>query len=267
MNALPLETPPWSRRRWGYTIAGLFALQVVLVFFLGERERAYPPPASWPVAASFAADTRSAQFLATLPGLSDPTLLALPNLDGFSGAAWLRFAPLDYQPSGWSEPPRWLALGTEMLGRTFAQFIATNQPPPFAIADQPLPPLPRSEPNFPNDPLAPETQLRLEGTLALRPLAAPLELRAWAHSDLLSNTTVRAMVSADGFTQSTVLVGGCGLREADEFALRLAAAARFQPLPRHASQLLRDQPPTWGSLVFQWHTLPLLLTNAATGQP
>lgn len=267
MNALPLETPRWSRRCWAYTVAFVFAMQVALVVFLGERPRALPPRPALPGVVRFAADARSAQQMAMLPGLSDPTLLALPNLDGFSGAAWLRFTPLDYQPAGWSEPPRWLALGPEMLGRTFARLIATNQPPPLVIADQPLPPLPRSEPNFPNDPLPSFSRLHLEGGLAQRQLAVPIELKPWPHSDLLSNTTVRAMVSAEGFTLSTLLQNGCGLREADDLALTLAAAARFQPLPRNEGVARRDLPPTWGSLVFHWHTLPLVATNLASGQP
>ena len=50
-------------------------------------------------------------------------------------------------------------------------------------------------------------------------------------------------------------------------ALKLAAAARFQPLPRREGVARRDLPPTWGLLVFQWHTLPLVATNLATGQP
>lgn len=265
MNSVALEPTRWARRRWVYVVATVFLLQAGLVFLLGHRTHRRPEPPIFRTAIDMLTDP--ACPLDSLPGMEDPTLLALPSLRGFSGLAWLRFPPLEYQPAEWVEPPHWLPLDTNALSSAFSRFIRTNVISPPLIADKPLPPLPGYEPNFPNEPLPSQSQLRLEGDLASRRLLAPLELQSWPHSEVLSNTTVQAAVDAAGFTFSAVLLAGSGLKEADQFALKLASGARFHPLPR--SQRAPDGfgPRTWGRFVFQWHTLPLPTTNLSSAQP
>jgi hypothetical protein len=267
MNAAALEPVRWSRRRWIYTVAALFLAQAALVFYLGRRESIPPQRRPFSTVVYLVADAWSSNQLAQLPDLNDPLLLALPNLNGFSGPAWLKFAPLDYRTDGWTEPPRWLPLEEHALGQTFSQFVSTNRVPPPLIADKPLPPLLRYEPNFPSDPLPQKSRLRLEGDLANRPLLAPLEIKSWPYSDILSNTTVEAVVDADGFTVSTRPLTGSGLPEVDLYALQVAAGARFQPLPRSGVSGGRANQLTWGRMVFLWHTLPLPATNLQSGPP
>jgi hypothetical protein len=260
MNAAALEPVRWSKRRWIYTSAVIFLAQVFLAFFLGRGEPASPQRPPFRTAIYLAADGWSSNQLAQLSDLSDPLLLALPSLHGFSGPAWLRFASPSYRPTGWSEPPRWLPLDARELGQTFSQFVSTNQVPPHFATDKPLPSLVRYEPNFPNDPLPQKSRLRILGELAKRPLVEPLEIKSWPHTDILSNTTVEAMVNADGLTVSTRLLTESGRKEADLHALQLAASARFEPLPRD-NEGRRATELTWGRLVFLWHTLPLPATN------
>lgn len=265
MNPTALELVRWPRRRWVYAVATVFLLQAGLVFLLGHRKQRVPEPPIFRTAIHMQTDLTAP--LDSLPGMEDPTLLALPSLRGFSGPAWLRFPPLEYQPAEWVEPPHWLALDTNALSATFSRFIRTNVISPPLIADKPLPPLPGYEPNFPNEPLPSQSQLRLEGDLAGRRLLAPLELQSWPHSEILSNTTVQAAVDAAGFTFSAVLLAGSGLKEADQFALKLASSARFRPLPRGQRAPGGLGPVTWGRFVFQWHTLPLPATNLSSAQP
>jgi hypothetical protein len=265
MNSAALEPVRWPRRRWIYAVAAVFLLQAGLVFLLGHRARRPPEPPIFRTSIHLLTDP--AARLDALPGLDDPTLLALPSLRGFSGPAWLRFPTLEYQPAEWVEPPQWLSLDTNALGSIFSGFIKTTLISPPLIADKPLPPLPRYEPNFPNEPLPSQSRLRLEGDLARRPLLAPLELQSWPHSEILSNTVVQAVVDAAGFTFSAVLLSESGLKEADAQALKLASAARFRPLPRSQRAADGVGPMTWGRFVFQWHTLPLPTTNLSSAQP
>jgi hypothetical protein len=265
MNPAALEPVRWSRRRWAYAVAAVFLLQAGLVLLLGHRPQRLPEPPIFRTAIHLLTDPKVR--LDALPGLDDPTLLALPSLRGFSGPAWLQFPPLEYQAAEWVEPPHWLSLDTNNLSATFSRFIRTNLISPPLIADKPLPPLPRYEPNFPNEPLPSRSRLRLEGDLASRPLLAPLDLPSWPHSEMLSNTAVQAAVDAAGFTFSAVLLAGSGLPEADAHALKLASAARFRPLLRARRAPDGFGPMTWGRLVFQWHTLPPPTTNLSSAQP
>jgi len=265
MNSATLEPVRWTRRRWLYAVAAVFLLQAGLVFLLGNRPQRLPEPPIFRTAIQMLTDPKVR--IDSLPGMDDPTLLALPSLRGFSGPAWLTFPPLEYQPAEWVEPPHWLPLDSNALSSTFSKFVRTNLISPPLIADKPLPPLPRYEPNFPNEPLPAQSRLRLEGGLAARPLLAPLELPSWANSEILSNTTVQAAVDAAGFTFSAVLLDRSGSKEADLHALKLASAARFRPLPRGQRAPDGGGPMTWGRFVFQWHTLPPPATNLSSAQP
>jgi len=261
MNAAALEPVRWERRRWIYTIAAVFTVQAAMAYFLGQKERRLPAREPFRTSIRMAADEASVQRIAALANANNPTLLALPSLNGFSGAAWLRFPTLDYKPAEWTEPAHWLGVNTQSLGAAFSQFIHTNIITPTLIADKPLPSLIGYDLNFPNEPLPAFSRFRIEGTLASRSLVTPLNLKSWANSELLSNSVVQVVVDADGFTFSPTLLSGSGLKEADEHALSLAAAARFRPLPRE-QRIARDKGSfTWGKLVFQWHTLPVLDTN------
>ena len=267
MNTVVAEPVRWSARRWIYTVAGVVALQAGLLTYLGQREQ--PPPVRPPfrTAVHLVSDPWSSEQLDHLPAMSDPTLFALPGDSGFSGAAWLRGAPLGYQPDHWSEPFRWLALDEAALGGDFARFVATNLLAPPLVADQPPPPLLRYEPHFPNDPLPQHSRLRLEGELTSRPLLTPLELRSWPYSDILSNTIVQTAIDADGRALFPALLGECGYPAADLHALQLAAAARFRPLPRAARDHTGIGPLAWGKMIFEWHALPLAATNPPVNLP
>ena len=266
MNAHTLEPIRWSRRRWCYTVLVLFAVELALVLYLGQRGATVPARPLFHTSVYVAADDWSQQQLRQLPEVSDPLLLALPSLAGFSGQAWLRFPSNDYAPPPRLEAPRWLALDENALGQTFSEFVASNQPPAPLTSDRPLPPLGRYEPNFPVDPPPQNSQVRIEGDLAQRPLLTPLAIKSWPHSEMLSNTTVQAVVDAEGFPVTVRLLTESGLRAADLHALELAADARFTPLSRAAKERTVS-PLTWGRLTFLWHTLPSPTTNLSSSPP
>ena len=267
MNLLVADPVRWSVRRWIYTVASVFTLQTGLLLYLGQREQSPPIRPTFRTTVHFVFDPWSSEQLDRLPAMSDPTLFALPGDSGLSGSAWLRGVPLDYQPEHWFEPFRWLEMEPAALGSGFARFVGTNFMAPPLVADQPVPPLLRYEPHFPNDPLPQHSRLRLEGEVASRPLLAPLDLRSWPHSDILSNTVVRTAIDADGRTLFPALVSESGYPDADFYALKLASAARFRPLPRAARDSSGIGPLAWGKMIFEWHTLPLTATNPPSGRP
>jgi hypothetical protein len=261
-----LDPMPWPRRRWGYAIVFSFLAQVALLLYFGEKPHPRVRPAEFNTAISLTADLWSEAQLAQDSLWRDPTLLALPHPRGFSGEAWLDFTPVQHQPRDWTEPPRWLSLQADGLGQTLSRFLMTNTPTPLRIADKPLPRLIRSDPVVPNPPLPTRSTLRLEGDLAGRTLRQEPELPSWAHYDVLSNTVLELWVNAEGEPLVVTLHRESGLRAADEFASKVAAAARFQPVPRKPGPTLTEAL-TSGRLVFRWHTLPPLTTNVPGGQP
>ena len=262
MNAASLEPVRWSPRRWFYAITVCFVAQAGLVMFLGKQQRDPPRLAPASTTIHLAVDPSATRHISALPLVSDPTLFALPNLQGFSGGAWLKCVPLEYRFSDWTEPPRWLALNTEELGATFSLFVSTNIAPPLLIADKPTSRLIGSDLFFTNPPVASSSQVAFDGELARLSLLSPLQLKSWRHTDLLTNTVVQLLVNADGEPVSATLVDGCGLAEADHFGLALATSAQFRPRSqgKTASDSAGDF--TWGKMIFRWHTLPLAATNA-----
>jgi hypothetical protein len=190
------------------------------------------------------------------------------RLDGFSGAAWLRFPTIDFQPSERVDTTHALALDTQSLTATFSQFLATNVITPPIIADRPLPPIPRFEPNFQVERPPTQTLARIEGALDARPLITSVELKSWPSAEILSNTVVQAAVDALGFTFSATLLSSSGSTNADQHALAQAYNARFRPA-RAGTGATYDpaRSLTWGRWIFQWHTLPLPATNVAAIAP
>jgi len=269
MNAAtPTDTTRWTPRRWFYAIAAAFLVQIALIFFAAEKPPRLPHGPQFRTGIYLAPESGSEQPLTLSPALSDPTLFALPNLYGFSGAAWLTFAPLEHHFTDWTNSTHWLELDTTSLGKTFLGAVATNTDQPLLIANSPLPPLPNIRPRLTNEPPLARSDLTIEGDLARRRLLTPIALPSWAHSNILSHTVIQMFVDADGDVLPPILLSSSGHPPADQFALKKAAAARFQPLDPKGQPATEIPQITWGKVIFKWHTIPPLATNtisAATG--
>jgi len=256
MNTVMLEGCHWSRRRWWTLIVLVFAAHLGLIFAFSDRN------AGAPRAPAFAPTLHLVPGYDEILALTDPTLFALPNRNGFAGATWLRPPDVELEPFRWTEPPRLLALPVDKLGNTFTRFVTTNRLSPFELDVKPAP-----EPALPLTfgfklPLATRSTLRLGGGLANRHWLNPPILGPWPASDLLTNSVLQVMVNARGdVVSATLMPPGSGLPEADQFALETAKAARFEPLRNGAMG------PTVGTLIFQWYTVPKTETNATTLNP
>ena len=247
----------WPLRRWINAILATLAIQLAVIVVAGRRT---VPANSRP---TFATKVRlvtepASESLKEFMTVMDPAQFALPGLHGFSGAAWLRYPLMQHTPIERTEAPHWLDLKSERLGREFVNFVATNKIPVVLMVDTPLPSALRIEANYPSEAVAPISQFQLQGGLARRKLLHYPELPSWPHSELLSNTTIRAVVDAAGWVFSATLVTRSGLPAADDYAASLVENARFAPLGSADS---RGGEFTWGTFVFSWHTRPLIATN------
>ena len=256
MMSSSVEPRGWSVGRWWVAIGCVFVVQVALFQFAQNRPPIMPRNAAVGPVIHMSGPQTSEWVL-----LEDPTLFALPHAQDFSGAAWLRFAPLEFHPSDWSEPARLFALPVAELGAGFINFIQTNAAPSFPTILVPEPKMTMPAATV-SSPLMVPSRLQVEGDLAKRRLVSRFTLPAWTHSDLLTNSAVQVLVDARGNTVSAVLLPpGSGAREADQQALDLARSARFEPVPGAPTGL------TVGRMVFLWETLPLETTNSPGAIP
>lgn len=243
----------------------VFGLQIVVLFWLGS-----PPPIKQvdPTAApKFSLVTnRWGELLA----LQDPTLFVLPHQNNFSGVAWLKIPPHDFQPSSPSEPKLPLPLSPQQLGVTFTAFMQTNPAPSIQMdlaagsgfIDQLGPDFP------PLHSLVLASTLRVEGDLAKRRLVAPLQLPAQSSPDVLKNTEVQVFVDALGNTFSPVIVQSSGNGDVDAAVLtNFAKNARFEPLKANTPGTSPSETMTFGKLIFEWQTVPPAQTNTPTSSP
>ena len=278
MNAAPIGPSPrvettlpsrgrWPRHRWWLLIALVFGAHVGLIYALSDR-RPIVPRQPGP-----ASELRLAIGSSELLALHNPTLFALPQLKGFSAAAWRQDSQIEFPPFRWTEPPRWLALPVGQLGDTLRRFVQTNT---FARVEfEPLPPpeLALPEARLEMGPIA-RSVLRLKGDLAERRLLNPVELSNWPGADLLTNSVVQVLVDAAGNVVSHKLLRADSgskdrdQQEADQRALELARAARFRPLPPSGNTAANPLGRlSRGALIFEWHTVPLPATNAPATKP
>ncbi len=263
MNATSVQPGGWSQRRWWCGIALVFIVQVGFICWFDDKSPLHPRlPAAAP---SF---RLAGNAYDELLALSDPTLFALPHQQGFSGPAWIKIAPLAFRPFDWSEPTQWLQLPLRKLGQAFDRFIQTNNFDSLQASAISQPELRPPEP-LQLTAARQHSALRVEGDLAQRRLLAPLELPSWPHPDILANSVAQLLVNADGEPVSVTLLSGCGLGQADQYALEQARAARFQSLAGSGPQRLAS--PTahlaWGTMIFEWNTLPITTTNAPAAIP
>lgn len=264
MTALTIEPRLWTWRRWCLLIAATFSVQLGLIFSLSDKSpRRVRPPSPAPKLAIVG--NSSSEMIA----LTDPTLFALPHQVGFSGPAWMKIPPVPSRSFEWTEQPHWLRLATEQLGTFAASLPEADQAELLStfVSFEPEPTAP--EPVFAGS-FRQRSKFRLGEGLEMRQLNTVLNLPSWPHSDFLTNTVVKLFINGDGVPVSIpVLLSSSGLKAADDYALAQASGTRFEPIrndgPNRSAIPLANS--TWGTMIFEWHTLPLSATNAALPTP
>ena len=260
MSQILVPSSGWGPRRWIGSILAIFLFQVGLIFWLSERPHSLRPKPvtgwAWRVAGPGWAEILE---------LQDPALFLLPHPHNFSGLAWMNTPGVPASSFFWSEEPKWLTLRDRELGSTFGLFLATNdfRPPSKFTLSEPALVLPEiaKQPGLPSS-----STLRIEGPLSRRTLVTAPALRAWEHTDLLTNSVVQILIDAEGrpVSPGTLLVSS-GYPLADQFALEQVRMVRFNSLGENIPVTLQND--TWGTLVFEWTTLALPGTNSPGNAP
>src|SRR6185436_8237114 len=98
MSFETLEPRRWTPGRFWATIGSVFALQLSLILWLGDRSSATPPPIPTPPR------VRLNHEPGELFALLDPTLFALPHHEEFSSVLMVP----EFHPADWSRDPLWL---------------------------------------------------------------------------------------------------------------------------------------------------------------
>jgi TonB family protein len=228
MNAVADHSPRWSKRRWLLTVLALALAQAALLLALSQRT--LPPPRP----AALQPDMRvlepvGSRPLAATPG-TDPTLFALINQRGFSGAGWMQFNFAAHELRDWQDEPRWLALDPDRFGAEFRKLDAEAGTNRLSLRDKPPPR--DTVPAVAPPPVRNETDWQFSRELRDRPLLTPVALPAWAHTDVLGRTVLELGVNSSGDVLFARVLRGCGLAAADAFAQQAFEQARFEPLPR-----------------------------------
>jgi hypothetical protein len=246
----PRRQESWPLSRWLLLIVFVLAAHVALIFAFGARKPVTPVKVK-NVPELQLADGSSEWLL-----LNNPTLFALPNIQGFAGPAWLEPPHAPFHPLEWTEPPRWWQLSAAELGNVFSRFMETNRFAGFKFDLKPSPqftvPLVPLEPGF-----AGVSTLRIEGDIARRPLLTSFKLPWATNADVVAPSIVQVLVNAAGNVVSAVVLPSRNSGEvrdagADRRALELARTARFAGGPDL----------TLGKLIFNWRTVPPPATNA-----
>lgn len=264
MNSAMVEPRAWNFRFW-FAVLFLLAVQLGLIFWFGAGAT-IPPRKGEPAPVIDLSESGPSELFA----LTDPTLFSLPHREDFAGSAWLKLPSLKFRESRWSEPTRPLQLQADQLGVVFKNFIRTNRFAAFEVAA-------RAESKFTSLEFVPVTliptqsTLRIEGKLATRRLVSPLVLSPQPWTDILGNSVVQLVVNAEGNPVSVPLLlpPGSGSKEADQLALELAKEARFESAQsagrERASHPVKTM--TFGTLIFEWQTVPMPATNAPSANP
>jgi TonB family protein len=113
----------------------------------------------------------------------------------------------------------------------------------------------------------PPSRIRIEGDLAKLRLLTPVHLPPQTNADVLPDTKVQMMVDARGRVLSPVVVTSCMNPDTDKTALDFAETARFEPIKAAAIGTVIPDKITFGTMVFEWQTVPPAATNAPATSP
>jgi len=246
MNGTATDVQPWSRLRWGASIAAVVALHFAFLLAMGRG----PDPRTQRLPTTqLILPEKLAQ---EIQSLTDPTLLAMGGPHGFS-SVWMEPTGLPSLSPNREQPARWLEIDSSQWGGDFVAFARSNAASlhglRFKSAPQALP----SESAKATPPASRPSTLRVADDLAGRKLLRPPNLPPQKGIDLLIPSEVRVVVDYRGIVTSAILLPpGSGSKEADRLAVAEAKRTQFSPaFPAGA-----EQPLTFGRLIFDWQTIP-----------
>lgn len=245
MSEINKDCVRWTRQKWALVIVFVLMLHILPLLWLSTPVMArtiYP---------------KTPQFSLGEP-LSPPAemkesayLFAAATKHGFSGEAWL------------VKPEQPLVAG-EILPKpafiSFREARGLTTEPRLELAHLSLPFRAAPGPERVDSSSTPlKSTVEIDGDLAGRGLASPIELPVQYNNDVIGSSVVEVGAMPDGLVISARLISSSRLKKADQDALALARAARFQPLVSGSEQSPENL--AWGKLIFRWVALDFSTTN------
>jgi TonB family protein len=235
----------WSRKKIFVFIVFMFVAHLGFIFLFGTKKN--PAPRSPDNVPHFQIVNDSAGLVA----LDDPTLFAQPHIEDFAPAVWRQMPKIEEPTISWGEAPPFLTPDVEWFGAAFNSFMTSNRFAKPALNFKPAPQL--SAPAVQIESMLPQrSTVQIGGDISRRPLNEAINAPTLAYNDVIAPSRVQVLVGAGGEVASVALLDSSGYDMADLKALELARRARFAPAKGLA----------FGEMIFNWHTVPVLTTNA-----
>lgn len=236
----------WPFSRWLILITGFFVFQLSFAFLVADRPlNATKKPQTF--IARTIPGTLTEERLSQTFFTSDPLLFPLASQHGYSGAGWMTVNRPAYEFPEEIEPPHWLALHSDDLGR-----VSPAKPKPelpFQLGQQSTPQT-EALPVFVTTVVARTNSLvRVDANLRDRAIGIPMKLPARPNADVLSNSVIDIAVNGAGEVVASRLAGSSTSKEADRAALAQAKLLKFHPLNAIGT--------IWGQAIFEWETAEL----------
>jgi len=260
----------WSRERWFLTVTIIFAVQVVVVIWLSERGDIPVKVDSQGLLTRYYTPEASIQ-LTPLFHLMDPTLYSRASSEGFSGSVWLDVKPIEHRSAGWSDPPQFLKFNQDPLLSDLERFGLANQPHRRTVSDT-LGGGAETRVELSNQ-LIPSSSSVFEmiGDLRRTNLRSIPAIPSIELNGVLAPSIILLQVDQRGRVFSANLTGTSGQANADQQAMRIARALRFDVAEgfspttsnRDFNNLRRTK------LIIHWATLsvPAQTTNTPPANP
>ncbi|MGZ4988118.1 MAG: hypothetical protein ACXWBP_08760 [Limisphaerales bacterium] len=240
--------PHWTLGRWLFLICGFFIFQLGFAYLVADRPIGHGGKKEQNLIARTIPGILTEERLSKTFFTTDPRLFPLASQHGFSGVGWMTVTRPAYQFPEEIEPPHWLALRNESLGR-----VKPAQPKPalpFQLGRQSTPQT-EALPVFVAA-VVPRTNslARVDAKLRDRAIGLPMKLPARPSDKVLNNSVVDIAVNGAGEVVAQRLVPpGSGSDKADEDALKRAKLLRFRALNAVGT--------LWGQAIFEWETSEL----------
>ena len=212
-----MDSPRWSNRYFLLTVVVLFLAHLGLVFYYSATRMPAPKPTRFQSSFQFFTQNSQTQIWSQWLAFQDPTLFSQPLPWNFSGKAWLNPRPMPYQTNNWVAPDHMLSNVPQHLGEGIQRLLIQESRPSPPVAENPIPIL--------IPPLVPPLNVNTQSVVRFRPpfssfkLLPPGPLPSWVSSNMLTSTVIEIGIDEQGWVRSSVLLTGCGLITADQYAL------------------------------------------------
>jgi hypothetical protein len=246
-----------------WILAGLFVTYAATILIAIFRRKAEPAVVNQPPRVRrMAPAAKDADVRYWFADIFDPSLMALPNPEGFSHRLWRNGPRAGLAPNDWNIRPTYLPVPPPDGTGTLLDLPAVSKTVELVAEKLPATdPAPAAGTTY-----APVTSLSsilsiINGPLSRRALLSYTSLPAVTNDVSLRATRIRLAVGTDGVVRFANIERSCGNESVDLKALDWCRQLQFAPLVGDAGMKLDDL--MWGVARVAWATVLPAPTNGA----